>query len=481
MLFCIPVSYQDLGHRYCPPITRGHPMDTFDVIVVGTGTAGQTAAFDLAAKDLRVAIIEYSATPGGTCALRGCQAKKWFYEVAELAARCHHLQDIGVSAPPQVDWRQILTEKNAYTATVPEQTRKNLQANDITYIAGQATFVNENTLMADDRRLVADYFVLATGAKTMALPFPGNEHMLTSDDFLDLTALPPRIAFIGGGFISFEFAHFAARLGSSKGDIHILEAQKRVLNPFDSDMVEQLAAASAADGIRIHTDISIVAIEKNNTEYTIVCQSGANFHVDMVVNGAGRTPNIAALKLDAAGVKYSKRGITVNSYMQTSKDHIFAAGDCVDSLQLARVADMEAHTAAQAIVAEKQGGKKTAIDYRATPSVLFTYPQLGMVGKTEDQLKQENRKYWKTYDTRVNWPTYQRVGLKFGAYKILVDEQDHIIGAHFLLDNTTGLLNTCKQAMIDNITIAELNQSSIMTPYPSRESDIIYMLRPLLD
>ena len=456
-------------------------MNSFDCIVVGTGTAGQTAAFALAAEGLRVAIIEDSATPGGTCALRGCQAKKWFYEVAELSARCHHLQNIGVTAPPQVDWRQILTEKNAFTATIPEQTRKNLKANDITYIPGKAVFIDEYTLMADDRHLVAEYFVIATGAKTMSLPFPGNEYMLTSDDFLDLTALPPRIAFIGGGFISFEFAHFAARLGSSKGDIHILEARKRVLSPFDGDMVDQLAAASAADGIRIHTEIAIVAIEKNNAEYTIVCQSGDKFHVDMVVNGAGRTPNIDSLKLDAAGVKHSKRGITVDSYMQTSKSHIFAAGDCVDSPQLARVADMEGHTAAQSIIAEKQGGKKTAIDYRATPSVLFTYPQLGMVGKTEDQLKQENRKYWKSCDTRVNWPTYQRVGLKYGAYKILVDEQDYIIGAHFLLDNTTGLLNTFKQAMIDNMTIAELNKNSIMTPYPSRESDIIYMLRPLID
>ncbi len=456
-------------------------MDTFDVIVIGTGTAGQNAALDLAVEGLRVAIIENSATPGGTCALRGCQAKKWFYEVAELAARCQHLQHIGITTPPQVDWRQILTEKNRFTAKVPDQTCTNLKGNGITYISGKAVFVDKTTIAVEKQHLTADYFIIATGAKTMSLPFDGNEHMLTSDDFLELPTLPKRIAFVGGGFISFEFAHFAARLGSNKGDIHILEAQKRVLGPFDSDMVEQLVAASEADGIRIHAEVSIVSIEKNDTEYTIAFKSRDNLVVDLVVNGAGRVPNIDALNLDAAGVKYSRRGISVDEYMQTANEQIFAAGDCVDSVQLARVADMEAHVAAQSIIVAQNGGTKTAIDYSAVPAVLFTYPQLGMLGKTEEQLKEEKIPYWKSYDTHLNWPTYQRVGLKYAAYKILVDEQNHIIGAHVLSDSTTGLLNTFKQAMLDKTPIAELHKNSIMSPYPSRESDIVYMLSPLLD
>ncbi|TKB28350.1 NAD(P)/FAD-dependent oxidoreductase [Desulfopila sp. IMCC35006] len=456
-------------------------MDTFDVIVLGTGTAGQNAALDLAVEGFRVAIIENSATPGGTCALRGCQAKKWFYEVAELAARCQHLQNIGITTPPQVDWQQILTEKNNFTAKVPDQTRNNLKGNGVTYIRGKAVFVDKTTIAVDNQHLTADYFIIATGAKTMALPFDGNQYMLTSDDFLELEALPKRIAFVGGGFISFEFAHFAARLGSSRGNIHILEAQKSVLNPFDGDMVDQLVAASEADGIRIHTAVSIESIEKKDTEYTIVFKSRENLVVDKVVNGAGRVPNIDDLNLDAAGINYSRRGITVDEYMQTSNKQVYAAGDCVDSVQLARVADMEAHVAAQAIVVAQHGGTKAAIDYRAVPAVLFTYPQLGMLGKTEEQLKEEKTPYWKSYDTRLTWPTYQRVGLKYAAYKILVDEQNHILGAHFVSDNTTGLLNTFKQAMIDRTPVTELHKNSIMSPYPSRESDIVYMLSPLVD
>ncbi len=456
-------------------------MEKFDVIVIGTGTAGQSAAFDLAAEGYDVAIIEKSETPGGVCALRGCQAKKWFYEVTELVARCNHLQGLGITAPPQADWKQILKEKNKFTSEVPEKTIKNLRGNGIKFIKGKATFIDESTISVNTSILSASFFIVATGAYPTPLPIEGNEHMITSDEFLELKALPKRIAFIGGGFISFEFAHFVARLGSSKGDIHVLEAGERVLAPFDGDMVRQLVEASEAEGIRIHVNVSIVSIQKGDTGYTVVLESGDPMEVDMVVNGAGRTPNIDSLNLKAAGVQFSKKGIAVDQNMKTSNDTIFAVGDCAESLQLARVADMEAHVATKTIIALREGEVATGIDYSTTPSVLFTYPQLGMVGKTEEQLKEEKIKYWKSYDTHLSWPTYRRVGLKYAAYKILVDQDDLILGAHFLSDNTTGLLNTFKQAMRDKTPVTRLYKDNIMSPYPSRESDIVYMLSPFVE
>jgi glutathione reductase (NADPH) len=456
-------------------------MEKFDVIIIGTGTAGQTAAFDLAAEGYNIAIVESTDTPGGVCALRGCQAKKYFYEVAELVARSQHLLGKGVSSAPVADWHQILAEKNSFTKEIPENTINNLRGNGITYIKGKALFVDESTVAVNNKHLAADYYVVAVGAKPTNLPFEGSEYMITSDDFLELKNLPERIAFIGGGFISFEFAHFAARLGGSKGDIHILEAAERVLSPFDGDMVERLVEASEDEGIRIHTNVSIVSIKKSGSGYIIVFKSGENLDVDMVVNGAGRTPNIDALNLEAAGVDYGRRGVVVNHNMQTTRSNIFAVGDCAESLQLARVADMEAHVAAKSIMESKEGGTPTSIDYSATPAVLFTYPQLGMVGKTEEQLKEENIRYWKSYDHHLSWPTYRRVGLKHAAFKILVDEHNYILGAHFLSDNTTGLLNTFKQAMLDKTPVAKLYKNNIMAPYPSRESDIIYMLSPLIE
>ncbi len=456
-------------------------MKKFDVIVIGTGTAGQTAAFDLAAEGYNVAIIESSSTPGGVCALRGCQAKKWFYEVSELVARCNHLQNIGITTLPQVDWQQILIEKNKFTSDVPQNTINNLRGNGVTFIEGQATFIDKLTISVNNTSLQASFFIVTTGAEPMALPFEGNENMITSDDFLELKALPERVAFIGGGFISFEFAHFAARLGCRKGEVYILEANDKVLSPFDQDMVRQLVEASEAEGISIQTKVSITSIKKSTTGYTVVLESGADLEVDLVVNGAGRTPNIDSLNLQGAGVDFSKRGIAVDQHMKTSADTVFAVGDCAESLQLARVADMEAHVAARTIIATKNGEKSAGIDYSTTPAVLFTYPQLGSLGKTEEQLKEENIKYWKSYDTQLSWPTYRRVGLKYAAYKIMVDKDDLILGAHFISDNTTGLLNTFKQAMRDKIPVTRLHENNIMAPYPSRESDIVYMLSPFVE
>jgi glutathione reductase (NADPH) len=456
-------------------------METFDVIVIGTGTAGQTAAFDLAAEGYRVAIAENSSTPGGVCALKGCQAKKWFYEAMELSARSHHLMGKGVSALPRFSWEQIQKEKTRFTSKIPESTINGLKGGDITYLPGQARFVDDHTLQIDHRDYQARYVIIAAGALPATLPIDGATHLITSDDFLDLTVLPRRIAFIGGGFISFEFAHFAARLGSAAGQVHVLEAGERPLGPFDKDLVTQLVKASEADGIQVRTGVSVTSVTKTGNEYTVHFESGPSLTVDRVVNSAGRIPNIEPLSLDAAGVESSGKGIAVNRSMQTSVPSIFAVGDCADTVMLARVADMEAHVAARAVMALEKGKDMPAMDYRSVPAVLFTYPQLGMVGKTEETLQKENTPYWKSFETEVNWPTYRRVGMKHAAYKILTDENGTVLGAHFLGDHTTGLVNAFKQAMINNTPVRNIRDDHIMAPYPSRESDILYMLDSLLD
>ncbi|MEE4242546.1 MAG: NAD(P)/FAD-dependent oxidoreductase [Desulfopila sp.] len=456
-------------------------MQHFDAIVIGTGTAGQTAAADLAAAGYEVAIAENSPTPGGVCALRGCQAKKWFYEAAETVARSRHLLGRGILKEPQVSWKQIVSEKNSFTEKIPQGTRDSLQGNEITYLEGLARFVDKNTLQVGASSYTARYIIIATGAVPRNLSFPGAEFLATSDDFLDLPTLPQRIAFLGGGFISFEFAHFAARLGCDGGNVHILEAGERPLGPFDKDLVLQLVAASQSDGINILTKVDVTSIEKREKGCIVHFSSGDFLEVDLVVNGTGRIANIASLQLDKAGIKATEKGINVDHAMRTSNPFVYAVGDCAQSIMLARVADMEGHIAAQAVSAQDENKEMPAIDYSEVPAVLFTYPQLGMVGKTEEQLQQENIRYWKSYDTRLSWPTYRRIGMKHAAYKILIDENSHILGAHFLGDNTTGLLNTFKQAMLDRTPLNTLHRNNIMSPYPSRESDILYMLAPLLD
>jgi glutathione reductase (NADPH) len=256
---------------------------------------------------------------------------------------------------------------------------------------------------------------------------------------------------------------------------------ERVLGPFDKAMVDQLVKASEAENIKIMTGASIIAVKKNGEGFSVELGSGEVLETDLVIHGAGRIPDIDDLNLEAAGINYNRRGIMVDEMMKTSNQKVYAVGDCAASLQLARVADQEAHVAASSIASRETGEVSLQIDYEAAPAVLFTYPQLGMVGRTEEELKAEGIKYWASSDTDLSWPNYKRIGMAHAAYKILVDSDSRILGAHFLSDNTTGLVNTFKQAILDGMTVQELYQANIMSPYPSRESDILYMLEPLLE
>ena len=455
-------------------------METYDVVIVGSGTSGQTAAFHLNEKGLNVAVIEKADRPGGICALAGCQPKKWFYEATETIARSRHLKGKGIVSVPEGDWAQVLKQKQQFTSKIPGGTIKNFKKAGIDFVSGEASFLDDKTLSVNGKRVQAKFFILAVGAKPMQLPLEGKEHVITSDDFLDLDALPPSICFIGGGFISFEFAHFAARLGAVKQRLVILEVADRPLGTFDAEMVELLVEASQAEGIEVMCGVEIKAIKKHAKGFLIHTAQDGSLEADLVVNGAGRVPVIGTLSLNKAGIEYSKRGIIVDETLRTSNRRIFAIGDCVETIQLARVADKEAHVAAENILAELDLGRKSTMNYAAAPAILFTYPQLGMVGQTEDSLKQRGKTYHKSFAKNLSWPTYKRVGLKHAAYKILTDTNNLILGAHILSDQASGLINTIKQAMLNETTVEKLYQQTIVSPYPTRESDLSYMLKPLL-
>ena len=315
----------------------------------------------------------------------------------------------------------------------------------------------------------------------MPLPIEDAALMIDSSAFLELERLPRRIIFIGGGFISFEFAHFAARLGPPNTHCTILEAGPRPLGPFDGEMVRLLWEASAQAGIDIHSDVSVTAIEKTADAFAVVTEEGRRFEADLVVHGAGRSPDIDDLDLEQAGVEHARGGITVDEKMATTNPRIYAVGDCAATVQLARVADAEAQVAADAIAGQISGRPSDRVmDYAAVPAVLFTYPQYAMVGATEKTLEEKGVNYRKSAASHLTWPTYRRVGMTSAAYKLLADPNGMLLGAHIISDNATGLINVCALAMINQIPVDKLYRQSIMTPYPSRESDIIYMLKPLI-
>jgi len=455
-------------------------MEKYDAVIIGSGTAGQTAAHDLKAAGLTVALAEKSESPGGTCALYGCQPKKWFYEAAEVIAKSRHLRGKGITTAAAGDWQGVWAEKNRFTENIPENTVNGLYEAGIDFLEGAGAFKDEHTLEVDGNSVRADFFVVATGATPMKIPVSGAAHLTTSTEFLERKRLPERIVFVGGGFISFEFAHFAARIGPEDRRITILEVGDRPLAPFDADMTALLLEASAQEGIRVLSNVRIRSIDREDGGFRVRTESGQTVEADMVVHGAGRVPAVEDLRLEQIGVEATPKGIRVNDRMQTTVPHIFAAGDCAATPALARVADYEGHTAADNIVALRKGTPLSRIDYSAVPFVLFSYPQYAMVGQTEKALQEAGIAYRKSTAAGLRWPTYRRIGMAHAGYKILAGENGKILGAHIVSDYAAGLINTFKQAVIDGTAVEKLYRDNIMTPYPTRESDIIYMLRPLL-
>jgi glutathione reductase (NADPH) len=215
---------------------------TVDVIVLGTGSAAQNVAYTCRASGWSVALVD-SRPFGGTCQLRGCDPKKVLVGMAELVDWSRRMQGKGVSAPGlSLSWPDLMRFKRTFTDPVPEQTEQSFVQAGIITRHGRAHFVNRTSVQVGGDTLVGRHVVIATGARHAPLGIPGEDLLTTSTQFMELDDLPPRVAFVGGGYIAFEFAHIAARAGAR---VQVLHRGTHPLNKFDPDLVSQLVQATA--------------------------------------------------------------------------------------------------------------------------------------------------------------------------------------------------------------------------------------------
>src|SRR5690625_408205 len=245
----------------------------FDLVVVGTGAAATTVVSGCAKAGWRVAVVD-ERPYGGTCQLRGCDPKKVLRRGAEVIAAAKRFHGKGIVGDDtlQVDWPALMAFKRSFTDGVPEAKESAFRENNVETFHGRAAFGDERTLTVGDARLTAEKIVLANGARPAPLPFDGAEHLIHSDEFMELESLPRRLVFVGGGYITFEFAHLAVRAGA---EVTILEMGERPLAPFDADLVAQLVERSRAAGIDIHVKAKVSKIVKaeRSEEHTSELQS----------------------------------------------------------------------------------------------------------------------------------------------------------------------------------------------------------------
>lgn len=448
-------------------------MKKFDVFIIGTGVAGTIIANKCAQNGLKTGIVD-NRDYGGTCGLHGCIPKKILVGATEAVASSRNLEGKGISKAPSIKWKELIDFKNSFTDPIPENKEANFKENGISTYHGNPKFIAENQLKIDDDIIEAKKIVIATGATPRVLGIPGEEHALSSDDFLEMEELPKSILFIGGGYIAFEFAHIAARSGAK---VTILDMASTSLPHFDKEIVEHLVDATKELGIELVMNTKVAEIKKNGDSFIVVGDNDGKkneFKSDTVFNTSGRVPAIHNLDLGKANVRYSDNGIEVSNFMQSiSNSHVYAAGDntATDGLPLTPFATMEGHIVAANILV----GNKKKPDYGVRPTVVYTLPALAMVGMTEEQAQKKKLDITVNYASVPNWYAAKHLGEKTYAFKVIIDKKnDLILGAHIIGPNAEETINVFAVAMQAGMQAKDLK--TIPFTFPSASSDIAKMV-----
>lgn len=448
--------------------------DRFDLVVIGTGAGGSGVAYRCRRAGWRVAIVD-ELPYGGTCALRGCDPKKVLVGAAELVAWHRRMEERGIAGDVRLDWSELMRFKRTFTDGVPDSRAKGFERAGVATYHGPARFVAPDRLEVDGESLVARHFVVAAGAIPRPLGIPGDDHVVTSTDFLSLGKLPGRIAFVGAGYISFEFAHVARRAGAEA----VIIGRGRPLRQFEQDLVERLVEGTRTLGVEIHRDTEVTAVERKEGRYVVRGMAGGRevtVSADLVVHGAGRVPNTGGLDLDAAEVATEPNGgVRVTEYLQSpTNPGVYAAGDAASSrgsMPLTPVAAYEGGIVASNLLS----GNSRTPDYRGIPSVVFTVPPLARVGVTEAEARNAG------YDVKVeagdasSWYSARRVAEPLAAFKSIVDKKtDRILGMHLLGPHAEEVINLFALAIRHDLTATALRHQ--IYAYPTVSSDVPYML-----
>ncbi|MCR9209054.1 MAG: NAD(P)/FAD-dependent oxidoreductase [bacterium] len=448
--------------------------EQFDLVVLGTGPSGGTVATKIAKSGKRVALVD-SRTFGGVCALRGCNPKKVYVNAGQLVDQVRRSEGKLVSdASVNIDWKQLHAFKTEFTQPVADKSEQSFQDEGIKTFHGVARFISPDTIDVVGTELTADRFLIATGGRPRELSFDGAEHVTRSDEFLELESMPDHVVFVGGGYISMEFAGVVARAGCQ---VTVIEQNDQVLSGFDPDLVNQLTDSLRDHGIRFQMNAKITGIEKSSDGclHVHLANEDSPIKCGLVVHGAGRVPNIDELSLSRGKIEHSEKGIAVNEFMQNpTNPRVFATGDCADTglPQLTPVANEDARTATKNLFSDNL---RQTPDYGDVPKVAFTIPCIASVGLSEESAHQSNDNVKVLSDDTSSWGSVRKTGSTVASYKILVDsETDEILGAHLLGPSAEETINLFALAMKFNLTATDMK--STLFAFPTFASDVRSML-----
>jgi glutathione reductase (NADPH) len=350
----------------------------YDLFVIGAGSGGVRAARIAAGYGATVAIAEEYRV-GGTCVIRGCVPKKLLVYASRFADEFHEAAGFGWTVgEPTFDWPTLIANKDREITRLEGLYAANLTRAKVTIHKSRAVLTGPKTVrLADGQTITAKTILIATGGTPRHDAFPGHELTISSNDAFDLPALPKRIVVVGGGYIAVEFAGIFNGLGV---ETTLIYRGEKVLRGFDEDMRDGLTEALIRRGIKVITGQTIAAVADRPDGKHVTLSDGTSITADQVMLAIGRSPAVAGLGLEAAGVKLGARGeIPVDDYSQTNVPSIFAVGDVTDRANLTPIAIREGHAFADSVF----GAKPTRVDHALIPTAVFSTPEIGTVGLSE--------------------------------------------------------------------------------------------------
>ncbi len=439
----------------------------FDLIVIGGGAGGQTAAGISANAGVKTMLIERHKL-GGDCTWTGCIPSKSLMHSAAVAHTIHTSSRFGIRATDVVvDFPAVMERVHRIREEVYRDADDPsiYEAMGIEVVSGSARFDDPHTveieMATETRRVTARLFVIATGARATVPPIPGLETVpyFTNETLFELKEQPRRLAIIGGGPIGVEMAQAFCRLGT---EVTLVDMADRILAKDDADHAETLRTVLEAEGVRFVLSASVSGVEQGAGGLTVRLESGDPVLADALLLATGRKPNIENLGLEKAGVAFTEEGVSVNEKCRTSRRHIYAVGDCTGEYQLTHMSDHMAKVAASNAVLKMP----MKIDRKHVPWVTFASPEIAQLGKTRQQLRDEGATFgvYRFPYTKVDRAITD--GTTTGQIKVFATKwRGKILGVSVLGERAGELISIYAVAMRNGASLKAL--ADTIHPYPS--------------
>lgn len=410
-------------------------MSSYDVIIIGAGPGGYVSAIRCAQLGLKTAIVEGRDTLGGTCLNIGCIPSKALLHATEMLHEAeHNFAEMGLKGKaPSVDWKQMLAYKDNVVGQNTGGVEFLMKKNKIDWLKGWGSITAAGQVKVGDDVHEAKHIIVATGSEPASLKgvVVDEKTVVTSTGALELGKIPKSMVVIGAGVIGLELGSVYARLGS---EVTVIEYLDAITPGMDKDIVRALKKTLQKQGLKFILGAAVQGAEVKNSKATVTYklrkdESEHTLQADTVLVATGRKPYTKGLGLEELGVEISERGqIKTDDHYRTNVAGIYAIGDAIDGPMLAHKAEDEGMAVAEGIA-----GQHPHVNYGVIPGVIYTHPEVSMVGKTEDALKEEGRAYKVGKFPFMGNARAKANFMGDGFVKLLVDaETDRILGAHII-------------------------------------------------